>query len=104
MAKIILSYSCGCGFKTIKKSQALSHADDKHHILDVFGRVTPSKEEGKQIRLLKKALKELTYARHNIKDCPAKHNKDEIDNIGELEHADDHILNAKSFIQKALGE
>jgi len=104
MAKVILNYSCGCGFKTLKKRQAMTHADDKHHILDILGRVIPSKEEEKQTRLLKEALKELSYARHNIKDCPAKHSEDEINNVGELEHADDHILNAKSFILKALRE
>jgi len=104
MAKVMLSFSCGCGFKTSSKSKAIGHADSKKHVLDILGRVIPSKEQGRERRFLREALKELYYARHNIKDCPAKHSKDEINNVGELEHADDHILNAKSFILKALKE
>jgi hypothetical protein len=41
MAKVTYHYSCGCGFKTDKESEALKHASEKKHTLDVKGQVTP---------------------------------------------------------------
>jgi hypothetical protein len=41
MARISYRYSCGCGFVTEKEAEALKHANEKKHILDVQGQVTP---------------------------------------------------------------
>jgi hypothetical protein len=47
---------------------------------------------------------ELYYARHNIENCPAEHSKDEIENLGELQHVDMHIKNAKLYLEELRRE
>jgi len=49
---------------------------------------------------LTKIENELAFARQNIADCPAHHNKDEVENTGELQHADGHIDKALSEIRR----
>jgi len=51
---------------------------------------------------LQEALIELHFARHNIKDCPFLHPKEERENIGELEHSDIHVESAESLIKECI--
>jgi hypothetical protein len=47
-SKIDIQYQCGCGYKSISASEAVKHAETKHHSLTILGRITvpkPKKEK-----------------------------------------------------------
>lgn len=45
MAKVNISYNCGCGFSTENLAEAVLHSDKENHTLDVVGRITKDKEK-----------------------------------------------------------
>lgn len=40
MAKIVVSYNCGCGFRTENLAEAVLHSDTLNHSLDIVGKIT----------------------------------------------------------------
>lgn len=40
MAKISISYNCGCGFRTTNLAEAVLHSDTAGHSLDVIGSIS----------------------------------------------------------------
>ena len=46
MAKITVSYNCGCGFRTENLAEAVLHSDTLNHSLDVTGAI---KSDGKNL-------------------------------------------------------
>lgn len=41
MAKVNISYGCGCGFRTRDLSEATAHCDASGHLLTISGTVSP---------------------------------------------------------------
>ena len=39
MAKISISYNCGCGYTSTNLADAVLHSDTCHHSLDVVGKI-----------------------------------------------------------------
>jgi len=40
-----VKYSCGCGFKTEKKREAVKHVKELSHCVGVYGELRPTEEE-----------------------------------------------------------
>jgi len=47
MADINITYSCGCGYKTLIIDEAITHSDEKQHSLTVLGTIKKDKKEDK---------------------------------------------------------
>lgn len=45
MAKISISYNCGCGFKTDNQAEAVLHSDKTNHSLSVIGIITKDQKK-----------------------------------------------------------
>lgn len=42
MAVVNIDYSCGCGVHARTVEEAIAHADDRMHVVNVFGVIRPS--------------------------------------------------------------
>lgn len=47
MAKIQVSYNCGCGFRTENLAEAVIHSDTTNHSLTVVGTITKDQKQDK---------------------------------------------------------
>ncbi len=48
MAKIAVSYNCGCGFGTENLAEAVLHADVCNHSLSVIGTITKDQKKKRE--------------------------------------------------------
>ena len=44
MADAIITYGCGCGYKTRSLAAAVEHSDNTHHMVEVRGTIKPIKK------------------------------------------------------------